>query len=52
MPLAQVVGLPLTNGDGRLRASLSVKRRQSLAYSSFRCSLQKASTNAAISSTA
>jgi hypothetical protein len=40
IPHAQVLGLPLTSGDGRLRASFSVSLRQRAAYSSCRCSRQ------------
>jgi hypothetical protein len=40
IPHSLVLGLPLTSGDGRLRASFSVSLRQRAAYSSFRCSRQ------------
>src|SRR3954463_106355 len=43
IPLAQVFGLPLSRGEGRLRASFSASLRHSSAYSSLRCSRQNGS---------
>ena len=45
IPQAQVSGLPLGNGDGRLRASAPASLRHNASYSSSRCSRQKASVS-------
>src|SRR5207245_1685581 len=43
IPLAQVLGVPLRRGEGRLRASVSASLRDRTAYSSFKCSRQNRS---------
>jgi hypothetical protein len=46
IPAAQLSGVPFARGEGRLRHRAAAAKRINCAYSSFRCSRQKASVMA------